>query len=100
MNTWTTLTTIHGKTIPSPDESAMTDALRELFQSGTTEHPDCWLEKGSDDGPMDVLSIYSSGYAIHTQYTDADMIDENFSKRIDGIDATKALKLWKELIGA
>lgn len=98
MINWIKLTTMIGKTISSPDEVEMKDALQQLFLYGTSEHPDCWLEKGSETGQLDVISVFASGYAIHTQYTDADMCNETLNIRIDNIDATTALQLWRDLI--
>ena len=74
------------------------NALEELFASNDDEHPDTWINCGTDDGPLYGISVYSSGYAIYTKYSDVDMTEEMETKRVSNLDVDSALALWNKLI--
>lgn len=97
MHDWITLTTVFGESVESPSELDMRAALKELFSSVDDEHPDAWIECGTEDGPLYSISIYSSGYAIYTKYSDADMTEELETKEIENVDASIAFELWSKL---
>lgn len=98
MHEWVHLTGYYGRGVQSPTDNDLKEALNELFGSNDDEHPDAWIECGSQDGPLYSLSIFASGYALFTKYTDVDMTDELENKRIENIDKNKAFDLWKNLI--
>lgn len=98
MHDWVNLTNYLGESIPSPSEKQLATALRELFDSRDSEHPDAWIDCGSDDGPLHNISIFNSGYAIYTKYADADMSEELEEIEIENIDAESGLTLWLDLI--
>jgi len=76
MTSWVTLTSRFGQSHEDPSDEDLKIALNELFSINNLEHPDAWIECGSDDGPLETLSMYGSGYAHYTKYSDADMSDE------------------------
>ena len=98
MTQWTNLTTNFGLQIKDPSDDDLRNVLKKHFSIKDNEHPDAWLECGSDNGPLYSLSIFSSGYAIYTKYSDADMTDELEVKRIESVDEDKGFDLWKKLI--
>lgn len=95
---WVSLTRCYGSVIQNPTDDHLKNALIELFNSKDDEHPDAWVECGTQDGPLYSLSIFSSGYALYTKYSDADMSDELENKRIDNVTESIAFELWKNLI--
>ena len=62
------------------------------------EHPDCWVECGSDAGPLYTLSVFHSGSGVFTEYSDADMSEEVATKSFKDLDETAALALWQALL--
>ncbi len=98
MSYWSNLYFCFGNCIASPSDDDLQSALKELFSSRNSEHPDAWLECGVEGGPLESLSIFSSGYAIHTKFSDADMSEELSSRRIEGVTEKSALGLWQELL--
>ena len=99
MEEWSTLTGRWGKTVKNPANADLYEALDDLFAAhADDEHPDAWLNSGSENGPLYSVSIFSSGYAIFTKYSDADMREELESKEIPNIDRESGFKLWKNLI--
>ncbi|MGI9262029.1 MAG: hypothetical protein ACR2QR_08335 [Woeseiaceae bacterium] len=98
MHEWVNLTNFLGESILNPSERQLSAALRELFASRDDEHPDAWIDCGSNDGPLYSLSIFSSGYAIFTKYSDADMSEELEEIEIANIDVDTGLALWKDLV--
>lgn len=98
MHEWVNLTGYYGKEIQNPSDNDLKDALSELFGSRDEEHPDAWIECGSQDGPLYCLSIYSSGYALFTKYSDVDMTEELENKKIENVNENTAYELWKFLI--
>jgi hypothetical protein len=99
MHEWTKLTTRLGATTVKVDSNALRSALTELFTSPQDdEHPDCWIECGSQDGPLYTISIFQSGYGIYTKYSDLDMTDELESKELKAPTVDAALLLWDHLI--
>ncbi len=94
MHEWIKLTTCHGDSIGNPGEEQMRRALLDLFSDQDEEHPDCWLECGSENGELVVLSVFSSGYAIFTRYADQDMSEELEERRVPAADVESALALW------
>lgn len=93
------LTTRMGGSISRPTEDDLRQCLEELFSSRDDEHPDASVEYGTDDdGPLYSISIFSSGYALYTKYSDYDMSEEIEHRRIENVDAGAGLKLWLDLI--
>ncbi len=95
---WTNLTTQRGEVIQNPGDEDLRTALRQLFQSKDNEHPDAWIECGSENGPLHSLSVFSSGYALYTKFSDADMTEELEYRRIDGVTEELAYAIWKKLM--
>ncbi|WP_156479969.1 hypothetical protein [Collimonas pratensis] len=75
----------------------MRKALEELFLSADDDHPDTWMECGTEGGPLYCISIYSSGYAIYKKYSDVDMTSELETKEVANVDLNVALDLWRNL---
>jgi len=98
MYEWLTLFTRIGDVIQNPTLEQPKEALAELFTSNDEEHPDAWVECGSRAGPLDTISVYSSGYAILGQYAAVDMLRELESRKIQNLDKDSALELWTKLI--
>lgn len=98
MHEWIKLTSRWGVEKQNPALSDLKEALNELFGADDNEHPDAWLECGSENGPLYVTSIFSSGHAIFTKYSDADMGEELQKTRIDNINHESGLRLWQNLI--
>lgn len=98
MHDWTTLTTHLGDDTSSPSNEQLKNALSELFKSNDDEHPNSWIECGSEDSFLYSLDIYSSGFALYTKYSDVDMSDELEYKRIDNVNEEIAFNLWQHLI--
>jgi hypothetical protein len=97
MHDWITVTTKFGNSLREPTEADMHTALAELFSSADDEHPDTWMECGSENGPLYCVSIFGSGYAIYTKYSDVDMTQELETRRISPVNLDSALELWKDL---
>ncbi|MES2041003.1 MAG: hypothetical protein V4495_24565 [Pseudomonadota bacterium] len=99
MHEWIKLTGRWGVEKQSPTDSELKEALNELFGSDEdNEHPDAWLECGSENGSLYTASIFASGYAIFTKYSDADMTTELKKTEIGNINHETGLRLWKNLI--
>jgi hypothetical protein len=97
MHDWVTITNVFGKSVREPAENDMRAVLQELFSCGDDEHPDAWIECGSNDGPLYCISVFQSGYAIYTKYSDTDMTRELETKKISPVNYETALLLWKSL---
>ena len=97
---WSNLTTCFGNGVLNPSDSELQQSIIELFESHNDEHPDAWVECGSENGPLCSISIYSSGYAVFTKYSDADMSEELENRRIENVTQDVAFKLWKSLISS
>jgi len=99
MHTWVRLTERTGRSKTNPSEGDLLAALTELFSSNRdNEHPDCWIECGTEDGPLHTVSIFQSGYAVYTKYSDSDMSEELESKRIEVKSPEESLQLWLRLL--
>jgi len=98
MSHWSNLYFCFGNSISNPSDNDLKRALKELFSSQDDEHSDAWLECGVDDGPLESLSVFSSGYAIQTKYSDADMTEALSSQRIEGVTEKTGLRLWQDLL--
>ena len=99
MYAWSNLTTRTGDDIPNPDQLALSNSINELFSSPIdNEHPDTWLRCCMPGGPLYVLSIFQSGYAVFTKYPDADMTIELESGEITNINRERALDLFNLLL--
>lgn len=98
MAEWVNLTTCFGDGTQNPSEDQLRVSLKELFQSNDNEHPDAWIECGSENGPLFSISVFVSGYAIYTKYSDVDMSEELESRKIENVTEETAFQLWKELI--
>ncbi|WP_085718580.1 hypothetical protein [Pseudomonas sp. B28(2017)] len=99
MHEWINLTARHGDTIEKPSVEQMKSVLQDLFSDRDEEHPDCWLQCGSQNGELVVLSVFDSGYAIFTRYADQDMLEELEVRRVPAHDVSTALALCVSLIG-
>lgn len=97
MHEWVTITKVFGEYVHEPTKDDMRQALEELFASADNDHPDTWLECGSEAGPLYNISVFSSGYAIYTKYSDADMSEELEKKEISQVTIEEALTLWINL---
>lgn len=95
---WVALTTVFGGGTSNPSNEDMSAALAELFANPDDEHPDAWISCGSTNGPLYSISVFSSGFAIYSKYSDSDMSEEIESFRIPDVDAKTALALWSDLI--
>jgi hypothetical protein len=99
MHEWVILTSRMGEGFKHPDVSTMQNVLTELFSSKRDdEHPDCWLQCGSQEGPLYSINVFQSGFAIYTKYSDVDMSEELESREIKAPDVNAALRLWEALI--
>lgn len=98
MHEWIILTTRYGSSIRNPSTSQLDEAVRELFAAEDEEHPDCWIECGSEDKPLHTLSFLSNGQGRYIRYSDADMTEELLRKDIAADTAAAALKKWEHLI--
>lgn len=95
---WANLTSCFGESFDGPSDVELKNALKELFESRDDEHPDAWIECGSNDGPLYTLSIFSSGYGLYTKYSDVDMTEELETKRIEMVTEETGFVLWKKLL--
>lgn len=98
MHEWVNLYGHYGKHAQNPSDDELKEVLNELFASRDDEHPDAWIECGSQVGSLYVLNIFSSGYALFTKYSDVDMTEELENRKIENVDEAGAYKLWKDLI--
>lgn len=98
MHEWVTVTKVFGEYLHDPTTPEMKAALEELFSHADSDHPDTWIECGSESGPLYSISIFSSGYALFTKYSDADMTEELETKKISPVDIDTSLALWVNLI--
>lgn len=99
MHYWIKLTTGSGEDVPAPTRPAMEAALQELFDSSKDdEHPDCWLECGSENGPLYTLSIFQTGHGRFNKYTDVDMFEEQIFRMVEAPNVESSLRLWQALI--
>ncbi|ODC02831.1 hypothetical protein BFW38_03960 [Terasakiispira papahanaumokuakeensis] len=98
MHEWVNLTTRIGESIQNPQTDQLRAALDELFASKDEEHPDSWVECGSEQGPLYSLTFFYSGRGIYTQYSDADMTEELENREIKVSGPAEALQLWEYLI--
>ena len=98
MHEWINLTNHLGKNFSNPKDIQLTDALHQLFTANDNEHPDAWIECGTEDGPLYSLSVYAGGYAIYSKFNNADMDVELENKKINNVTAQVAFDLWKNLI--
>uniref|UniRef100_UPI001A7E13AB hypothetical protein n=3 Tax=Vibrionaceae TaxID=641 RepID=UPI001A7E13AB len=97
MNDWTNLTTCFGHSIQNPTDEQLKAALGELYRCNDLEHPDAWIEHGSNEGSLVTLSVFSRGYAIYIKYSDLDMIEELENRRIENVTEEMAFHLWKNI---
>jgi len=97
MHEWITITRVFGQYVNEPGEAGMRSALEELFSSADGDHPDAWIECGTEGGPLYCISICASGYAIYKKYSDVDMTAELETKEIANVDIRLALDLWRNL---
>lgn len=93
-----TLNGCFGSTISDPDEADLKNALAETFKAQDEEHPDCWLECGSEAGPLQVLTVCFDGSAWLTTFSDVDMSAELAEEEFTDLDVDRALALFKKLI--
>jgi hypothetical protein len=98
MHEWVNLTTRMGESITNPTPAQMRQVLEELFSSNDEEHPDCWIECGTQDGPLHSLAFFSSGRGVYTKYSDVDMSAEIENKVQVAPNIDIALRLWGDLI--
>jgi hypothetical protein len=99
MHDWIKLVTRTGQTVTSPSQGELENALTELFGSPRDdEHPDSWIECGSEGGALHTLSIFQSGNAIYVRYSDADMSDEEEQKELHVRGVADGMRLWNCVI--
>jgi hypothetical protein len=98
MHQWVTVTKVFGESLQDPTTAEMKLALDELFSCADLDHPDTWIECGSESGPLYCISIFSSGYALYTKYSDSDMTEELETKKVSPVDVDVSLALWSALI--
>ena len=98
MSEWINLTTCLGDGIQNPSDDQLKATLKKLFQSNDNEHPDAWVECGSENGPLLSVSVFSSGYVLYTKYSDADMSEELENRKIENVTEEAAFKIWKNAI--
>ena len=99
MHEWIKLVTRAGQTVSSPSQVELESALTELFGSLVDdEHPDSWIECGSDGGALHTLHIFQSGKAIYVRYCDADMSGEEERKEFHAQSVPDAMRLWNAII--
>ena len=97
MHEWITVTKVFGDYLHEPTIDDMRAALEELFADADMDHPDTWIECGSDGGPLYCISILSSGSALYTKYSDSDMTSVLESNTISPVDLESSLALWSNL---
>lgn len=98
MHEWINLTTRIGESIQNPRADQLRAALEELFASKDEEHPDSWVECGSEQGPLYSLTFFYSGRGIYTKYSDADMTEELETRELKVSGPAEALQYWEYLI--
>ncbi len=98
MHQWVKLFTRYGSCIANPTEDQLRAAIQEVFARIDQEHPNAWIECGSDGGALHTLSISFRGSSCYTKYSDADMTDELDSVTRTGLDEEQAFRAWKTLI--
>jgi hypothetical protein len=98
MRKWTALFTRYGDCITDPIEAQLRAAIREVFAKVDQEHPDAWIECGSDDGPLHVLSVCTDGTIRYTKYADGSMTDELDSTTQAGLSEDQVFHSWQKLI--
>jgi hypothetical protein len=99
MYDWIKLVTRSGQTVSSPSPAELERALIELFSSPLDdEHPNSWIECGSEGGPLHTLNIFQSGKALYVRYSDADMSAEDAKRQFHVGGVAEAMSLWNALI--
>lgn len=97
MHEWINLTSDFGN-YSNPTDSQLKHTLDQLFNTKDDEHPNAWVECGTEKGPLYSMDIYSGGFAVYTIYNNADMEEELKNKKIENVDIEKGFDLWKTLI--
>jgi hypothetical protein len=99
MYDWIKLVTRSGQTVSSPSSAELESALIDLFSSPLDEeHPNSWIECGSEGGPLHTLNIFQSGKALYVRYSDADMSAEEAKSQFHVGGVAEAMSLWNALI--
>jgi hypothetical protein len=99
MYDWIKLVTRAGQTVHSPSQVDLESALMDLFGSSSDdEHPNSWIECGSEGGSLHTLSIFQSGKAIYARYSDADMSTEEEHRELTVRSVPDAMFAWNALI--
>jgi hypothetical protein len=98
MHEWINLTNYLGDNFSNPTDSQLKNTLSKLFDTKDNEHPNAWIECGTEKGPLYSLDIYSGGYAIYTVFNNVDMEEELENKKIDNINTESGFNLWNKLI--
>ena len=99
MHDWVSLSDRMAATTESPSLAQLRAVLEELFESAPDdEHPDCWIECGTDDGPLYSLAVFQDGSALYTKYSDVDMSETLEELELAAPDVDAALALWQRLI--
>lgn len=95
---WCILTNRMGVDIRSPSDGDLQFALRELWDSSDSEHPNALLRLGCSTGRMCVLEVYGSGTIIFSQWVDLDFEVELVpERRRANVSIVDALRLWRSL---
>ena len=68
-----------------------------MSESDYAEHPNAWLTRGSDDGPMFVIDAYRTGDVILSKYADQDDAEPEQSVTIRSVSKEVVVELWASL---
>jgi hypothetical protein len=95
---WVTLYRRYGQSVRMPSEADLLFALKEVLSAKDEEHPDTWIECGTEKGPLHTFSVSHSGYGTYARYSDVDMSQEVEHAEYGVLDLQQALKAWHTLI--
>lgn len=95
---WTNLYTRRGTCIPQPTKDQLRQAIQEVFATSDLEHPDAWIECGSENGPLHTLAVSSGGALRYTKHSDADMTEELETATQAGVTEDQAFHAWLQLM--
>lgn len=99
MYEWVTLYDRCGSSVAQPSTQQMEAALNDLFANPQDpEHFECWIECGSEDGPLHSFAVTSNGGGRITTYSDADMSEELSTETLEGLTLEAALAAWNDFV--
>jgi hypothetical protein len=79
------------------DEKGLRRDIPSLLEGDLEEHPNAWIEAGSDGGPLVVLDLYRGVRFEYIVYADSDMNAEIFRGNLHGVSIAQAVALWAAL---